>query len=184
VRPEVGEAIAALDRLAQPLVLAAAHLGQARPARVERRAVVQVDGEVERVRELLRETARQLDHLLHRGVAKGHEGDDVGGTHPGMTAGVRRHVDQLDRLGGAGERARADGVGRPDDRRVEPVVLGVRLTVGEPDARDPREGVADRVDRVGAAPLAEVRHADDEGVRVHRRDSLSAAIVARVLRRP
>src|SRR5581483_2699530 len=56
--------------------------------------------------------------------------------------------------------------GGPDDGGVEPVVLGVPLSVDDAGARH-LQGAQDRVDHVSAASLAEVRHARDQRLRAH-----------------
>ena len=59
--PKSGKRSPRRDRVAQPLVLAAPDLGQRRPLGHERRPVVEVHGQVERVRELLAERPGELD---------------------------------------------------------------------------------------------------------------------------
>ena len=89
-------------------------------------------------------------------------GHDVGGADARVLALVRGEVDELARLGDAGERGVHRGLHGRDEREDGAVVGRVGRDVEDGDAVDGRDGVADRGDDLGAAAFGEVGDALDE----------------------
>ncbi len=88
----------------EALVLAAPHVGEARPIRCPGGSLVQVDGDRELVRQLRRDITGESDAIVHRHAANRDEGDDVDSTHARVAAALLLHVDQIDSECGAGDR--------------------------------------------------------------------------------
>ena len=140
--PEVRLAPALADLAAQALVLAAPHVGQLLAVRPQRCPGVQVDGQLEPLRDPFPERAGKVDAGIHRGIAERDERDHIDRTDPGVLALVDVHVDLVhggldESLQGVTDRPVFAGHGEDG-----PVVAGIARPVEQRHA-------ADRADRLG-----------------------------------
>jgi hypothetical protein len=148
----------------QPLVLAAPDVGELDPLAPPRRLGVEVDRQVEPLRDPLAERPGQLDRLVHRRVAERNPGDDVDRADPGVLAGMLLHVDLVDRRPDEPLERVADAARRPGDREDGAVVAGVTRPVEEMDAVDTRDRRRQQLDDFEAAALGDVRDGLDEAL--------------------
>ena len=150
------------DLRLEPLVLAAAHVRELHAVRTRGGLGVQVDGDPVAAGDPGRELAGQLHARVHGRVAERHERDDVDGADPRVLAGVRVHVDVLDRLRHEPFQAGGDRAVLARDREHRAVVAGVRGAVEEEHVRRRGQGVGEALDDVEAATLGDVGHGLDE----------------------
>jgi len=172
-RTEVGRALWRLPDLgANAFELAAAHVGEVLAVGARRGALVEEDGDAELAPHALAERAREGDAVLHRCAFERDEGDDVGGAHARMLAGVGGEI----YVRSGGRNAREGRIGDRVDRRDEgddaAVVTRVGARVEDVCPRHAGDGVADGGDDLGAAALTEVRNALDE---LHERSDSSGS---------
>ena len=148
-RPEVRTAISrgVADLVADRLVAAAAHVGEPDAVGSRRRARVQVDREVEPVRDPGTEPACQLDAVLERRRAQRDEGDHVHRADAWVLALVAVHLDDVDRHLDRGFQRGLDQFGLAGKGQHRAVVGGVARAVEDERAVDaggrPREAVDD-----------------------------------------
>ena len=146
----------------QALVLSTPHVGQATAIGAQRGLAVEVDRQLEELRDLLAESACQVHALLEPRGAERHEGDDVNRPDARVGTLVLLHVDQLQGAShgrGSGLHDRVRRTGEGDDAAV------VRLVTRVVEQRHPVDlahGADDLLDHLGTATLGEVRDAFDQ----------------------
>ena len=159
---EVGLTAEMRDVGLEALVLGLADIRQDDPLRARGGLGVEVDGQVEALRDVGAEATGELDALVHRRLAERHEGDDVDGADARVLALVLLHVDLRDGdLDGTLHR-HGDRLGLAGEGQHAAIVVDVRRPIEEVDVRcrghDSRQGIDD----LGAPALAEVGDALDQ----------------------
>ena len=125
---------------------------------------VEVDRQVEALRDPLAEAARQLDALVHRRVAERHERDHVDRADARVLALVLLHVDLVDGRPDEPLQRVADRAGRSGEGEHRAVVARIARPVEEVDAGDAGDGRASQLDDLESAALGDVRDGLDEAI--------------------
>ena len=161
-RPEVRLAAVLLDLDLQPLVLAAADIGEPLAVRPQRSTGVQVDGQVEAARDPFAERPCDIDDVVDRGRCERDEGDDVDGADPRVLALMGVHVDLVDRARHEPLERLAHSLMLTGHREHRAVVTRVAGPVEEEDLRDGRDRVREPVDDIEPPALRDIGHRFDE----------------------
>ena len=151
-----------LDIDLEAFVFAAPHVREGAPVGPGCGRLVQVDGDVEFVRDPLADGARQGDAILHRHARDRDERKDIEGAHTRMLAAMRVHVDPLDRRGRSSKCRFGHRPPVSDERDHGAVVVRVHLDVQDPRSGDGRDRGPERIDDVLAPAFRKVRHALDD----------------------
>jgi hypothetical protein len=104
------------------------------------------------------DTASERDAILECHAFDRNEGNNVGGTYPGMRAGMVIHVDEFKGAARAKDRGFANGFGFSSESDDATVVVGVHFVVEDVNAGNAAHGLDDGVDIGAIATFGKVRH--------------------------
>ena len=151
------------DLVADALELAAADIFQILPLRRRRGGLVKIDRNLVAAGDLRAHVLGHGHAIFNRHPVDGNEGNDVGGAHARMRAGVLRQVDQLGGLADAANRRLGDGLPLADERDDAAIVVGVHLPVEQIHAGN-LHGFDNGIDFGRVAAFREIGHAFNESL--------------------
>ena len=160
--PEVGRSIRVrLDLGLQALVLATPDIREGPAIQAGRGGLVQVDGDLELIRDPLADGTGEGDAVVHRDSRNGDEREDVERSDPGVFPVMHAHVDQFHGFLRTAERRLCDRGTVADERDHGSIVVRVHLPIEDPHTGHRRNCLGDCIDHLLAVALGEIRNALD-----------------------